>query len=157
MERWWICVIISHTAVLSLRQSSEVSHPTICKALTFFLDSSWCSACCSVVFRGFVCPYAAVVPKWDIKHHFDLGVRSSGFFHKQKPECVTQHRVLSSGLNRSMWTKAGERRMKGGNGMNQHRPISVFLTEAPYVITRHISRSSLQYIHGVGFSQAYYA
>lgn len=31
---------------------------------------------------------------------------SSCFFHKQKLECLTQHRLLSSTLNPNMWTEA---------------------------------------------------
>lgn len=58
---------------LNVIQSSEVvltSHQTMYKALIFlFLHSifvSLHSACCLVLFRGYVCPHAAVVSKRDI-------------------------------------------------------------------------------------------
>lgn len=109
-------------AVIFLRQnvlqSSEVVNEPSDHAQSFDFFSwdsifiSWLSACCLVLFRGSFCPYAAVDPKWDIEHHFDHGVRSSCFFHKQTPERVTRHRPLSSSLIPSMCIEAGERRMK---------------------------------------------
>lgn len=123
-----------------------MSHQTIQKALIFFLPNTAFSAQDTMPLALFF--------SWAIFVHMLLLLLtafnttltmlcSSCFFHKQKLECLTQHRLLSSTLNPNMWTEAEkEWDEEKKQGWIKHRPISVFLIGAQWDHTLHIQKLS---------------